>query len=584
MKDFLLQNAHDQFTGDRVSEIKNSIPTGAVIRDEKIKTEPMRSTEYFNRNLPLPSATSAPLECEDTRCLTDATPTAEDGEKALVDYMLSAGAVVEASHANDPGLDGDELNTMPPNVKLNRKPRMPVFKTHDGVSFYQIGASGHLIDGVKISRNLDSDKTLTMRLQVPIRVDDLVLLEEALTKFVNGELDSANFVYKKSEELLLAKQLEVIFNHGCGKFMKDENAAHLFGNLIRSIDNIAFRSTQTDECFKRTVGHVDAIMAAKQNARFVGGDNGSQKRRDRIALDPRNPHFTLPDDDVAAKYPNLRIATAEEVLGLPPPSKGHTLVKYGEHSFTEMSDETLTKRLEEMANKGRYEGRSTLDEELKRDFFNAWTKPSIIIVDALKMKSIFDELENKVLLDVSNVNISPQTVHADAEKIAELAQKQTVENENDIADASKHIIKLLDDLQRKVLLLLTSGSSEKISIRNYIKTVLTSNYVTRLIKSNGDMLVHYLHCTHEGLYAYIKYHAASMLAEYAKDSFQTQREKNDAIDRSINDCYLDASKCILHCSMLKPHANVVLRDMNPLSVLILDNVDVTTVLYYPLRK
>lgn len=281
MKDFLLQNAHAQFTGDRVAEIKNSIPTGAVIRDDKpsgLTTEPLHSTEYFIRNLPLSSATSAQLQCEDMRCLTDAIPTAEDSEKALVDYMLSAGATVEASRANDPGLDGDELNTMPPNVLLNRNPRMPMFKTHDGVSFYRIGTNDHLIDGVKISRVLDSDKTFTMRLQVPIGVDDLVLLEEALTKFVNGELDNANFIYKKSEELLLAKQLEAICNRGNGRFMQNENAANLFSVLFRNIDSIALKSIQIDKHFKSAVDYVSAIMAAKQNARFVGGNVDAVKR------------------------------------------------------------------------------------------------------------------------------------------------------------------------------------------------------------------------------------------------------------------------------------------------------------------
>lgn len=274
MKDFLLVNMHNQFTGDRVTEIRNSVPTGAVIRkndpfkdNSALVAQPLRETEYYAKLT------------ENNPTLLDVIPVAEEAEKALIDTLLdlaTRGLKVETT-SQDPGLDGDELNTMPPNAQLNRNPRMPMFKTHDGVSFYQIGVNDHLIDGVKISRVLDSDKTFTMRLQVPIVVDDLVLIEKALTKFVNGELDNANFIYKKSEELLLVKQLEAICNRGDGRFMQNENAANLFPALFRTIDSIALKSIQTDSHFKSTVEHVNAIMAVKQNARFVGD----------YALDPR---------------------------------------------------------------------------------------------------------------------------------------------------------------------------------------------------------------------------------------------------------------------------------------------------------
>ena len=274
MKDFLLVNVHNQFTGDRVAEIRNSIPTGAVIRkndpfkdSSALIAQPLHETEYYAKLT------------ENNPTLLDVIPVAEDAEMALMNTILdlaTRGLKVETT-SQDPGLDGDELNTMPPNAQLNRNPRMPMFKTHDGVSFYQIGVNDHLIDGVKISRVLDSDKTFTMRLQVPIVVDDLVLIEKALTKFVNGELDNANFIYKKSEELLLVKQLEAICNRGDGRFMQNENAANLFPALFRTIDSIALKSIQTDSHFKSTVEHVNAIMAVKQNARFVGD----------YALDPR---------------------------------------------------------------------------------------------------------------------------------------------------------------------------------------------------------------------------------------------------------------------------------------------------------
>ena len=274
MKDFLLQNAHAQFTSDRVAEIKNSIPTGAVIRkndpfkdNSALVAQSLHETEYYAKLT------------ENNPTLLDVIPVAEEAEKALIDTMLdlaTRGIKVETT-SQDPGLDGDELNTAPQNIKLNRNPQMPMFKTHDGVSFYQIGVNDHLIDGVKISRVLDSDKTFTMRLQVPIGVDDLVLIEEALTKFVNGELDNANFIYKKSEELLLVKQLEAICNRGNGRFMQNKNAANLFSVLFRTIDSIALKSIQIDKHFKSTVDYVNAIMAAKQNARFVGD----------YALDPR---------------------------------------------------------------------------------------------------------------------------------------------------------------------------------------------------------------------------------------------------------------------------------------------------------
>ena len=274
MKDFLLVNMHNQFTGDRATEIRNSVPTGAVIRkndpfkdSSALVAQPLRETEYYAKLT------------ENNPTLLDVIPVAEEAEKALIDTLLdlaTRGLKVETT-SQDPGLDGDELNTMPPNAQLNRNPRMPMFKTHDGVSFYQIGVNDHLIDGVKISRVLDSDKTFTMRLQVPIVVDDLVLIEKALTKFVNGELDNANFIYKKSEELLLVKQLEAICNRGDGRFMQNENAANLFPALFRTIDSIALKSIQTDSHFKSTVEHVNAIMAVKQNARFVGD----------YALDPR---------------------------------------------------------------------------------------------------------------------------------------------------------------------------------------------------------------------------------------------------------------------------------------------------------
>ena len=263
MKDFLLVNMHNQFTGDRVTEIRNSVPTGVVIRkndpfkdNSALVAQPLHETEYYAKLT------------ENNPTLLDVIPVAEEAEKALIDTMLdlaTRGLKVETT-SQDPGLDGDELNTMPPNAQLNRNPRMPMFKTHDGIYFYHLN-SDEYTGGVRVARGAGSDKKFTMCLRTPVTMKDLEILSKTLTEFTVGETDVVNFVYKKTEELLILKQLEVIdhFSMSGSGFISSGNAQVLFGMLIKAIANIAFKSVQADDVFQHTTNCIKALNSARSS-------------------------------------------------------------------------------------------------------------------------------------------------------------------------------------------------------------------------------------------------------------------------------------------------------------------------------